>query len=41
MVKEYKHLCDDEMRVYGVKGHINHKKKKDTQKLKKRLSLTK
>ena len=33
LAKECKRLCDDEARVNGVKGHIKHKKREDTQKI--------
>ena len=35
LIKEYKRLCDDEVRVNGVKEHRKYKKKEDTHKLKK------
>ena len=35
LAKECKRLCDDEVRVNGVKGYRKHKKREDIQKLKK------
>ena len=37
LAKECKRLCDDEVRVNGVKGYRKHKKREDIQKLKKRV----
>ena len=40
LAKEYKRLCDEEVRINGVNVHRKHKKREDTHKLKKSSSLT-
>ena len=40
LAKECKRLCDDEVRVNGVKGYRKHKKREDIQKLKKKEVIT-